>query len=547
MTTEDIKITADRQEVHLGEEFTVLIAPRELGRGDRVVEGVAYVIAVDDSYSMEIRADSSTDEFADPNNPDDASRKQVAEAGVRELVAALPRGAHVDVLTFAQNAGLRFSGTAGELQRRGRWNGNIDDERRWTNIEGALQRAYQQLDQQRAASRRVVLFSDGIPNFGETDPGRLAALARDAADRELHTDVIGIGAGADFGLLERLAPTGLPEHVASRAGAAEAMKQITARFAAFGKDVVAGSGELSLEINPSFPVLGVYQLDPTRRRVDGALADGGGRRPSRVRLKLGAIGAGEEGQPLYALKLRAPERISAGPMPVLRATGSIGTGRDARQLAPGQIALRTVDNPMSPILQPDLKRQIDAIELDREISGRIAAAASKAERERIYQEGVGRARRIPDPDLAAAYQRASGGLRDGLDPKDVANEARAASSRSSTKSKREWFQQIPVETPDEIRARRRQQSLDDDDDDEYGGGDAYGSGTHGSGTYGSGTYGSGGSVSGSGGSGTYGSGSGSGAYGSGSGTYDRGSGTYGGPPTLPPDAPTAPPSGRGPR
>ncbi|KPC94438.1 hypothetical protein ADL27_14445, partial [Streptomyces sp. NRRL F-6602] len=31
-------------------------------------------------------------------------------------------------------------------------------------------------------------------------------MARDAADRELHTDVIGIGAGADFGLLERLAP-----------------------------------------------------------------------------------------------------------------------------------------------------------------------------------------------------------------------------------------------------------------------------------------------------------------------------------------------------
>ncbi|MEV0575733.1 MULTISPECIES: vWA domain-containing protein [unclassified Streptomyces] len=521
--TEDIKITADRQEVHLGEVFTLLIAPRELGRGDRVAEGVAYVIAVDDSYSMEIRADSSSDEFADPADPDDPSRKQVAEAGVRELVAALPHGAHVDVLTFAQNAGVRFSGTAGELRRRGRWNGNIDEERRWTNIEGALRRAYERLAGQRAASRRVVLFSDGIPNFGETDPGRLAALAADAAGRELHTDVIGIGAGADFGLLERLAPTGLPEHVASRTGAAEAMKQITARFAAYGRDVVAGSGELAVEINPSFQVLGVYQLDPTRRRIEGAVSEGGGRRPSQVRLKLGAIGSGEEGQPLYALRLRAPERISAGPIPVLKATGSIGTGADARPLTPAQIALRTVDNPLSPILQPDLSRQIDAIELDREITGRIAAAGSKAERERIYQEGVERARSIPDPDLAAAYQRAGGGLREGLDPKDVANEARAASSRSSTKSKRDWFQQIPVESPDEIRARRRRQSLDDDDDDEYGeyGTDApaYGGG--------SGTYGSG--------SGTYGSG----AYGSG------GTG-YGGPPALP-GGTTEPPPGRGPR
>ncbi|MGQ4490488.1 VWA domain-containing protein [Streptomyces sp. 372A] len=513
--TEDIKITADRQEVHIGEEFTVLIAPRELGRRDRVAEGVAYVLAVDDSYSMEIRADSTSDEFADPDDPDRPSRKQVAEAGVRELLAALPGNAHIDVLTFAQNAGVRFSGAAGELQRRGRWNGNLDDERRWTNIEGALRRAYQQLEQQRAASRRVVLFSDGLPNFGETDPGRLAALAAEAADRELHTDVIGIGAGADFGLLERLAPTGLPEHVASRAGAAGAMKQITARFAAFGRDVVAGSGELFLEINPNFPVLGVYQLDPTRRRIEGAVADGGGRRPSRVHLKLGAIGAGEEGQPLYALELRAPERISAGPMPVLKATGSLGSGRDARQLAPGQIALRTVDNPASPILQPDLKRQIRGIELDREINARIAAATSAGERERIYQEGVERAGRIPAPELVAAYQRASGGLREGLDPKDVANEARAASSRSSTKSKRDWFQQIPVETPDEIRARRRRSSLDDDDDDDADYGGAYGSGTY------------------TGGSGTYGGGLGSGAYGA--------------PATPPPAAPTQPPPGRDPR
>ncbi|MGC5413059.1 hypothetical protein ACPXCX_56790, partial [Streptomyces sp. DT225] len=85
---------------------------------DRVAEGVAYVLAVDDSYSMEIRADSTSDEFADPDDPDRPSRKQVAEAGVRELLAALPGNAHIDVLTFAQNAGVRFSGAAGELQRR---------------------------------------------------------------------------------------------------------------------------------------------------------------------------------------------------------------------------------------------------------------------------------------------------------------------------------------------------------------------------------------------------------------------------------------------
>lgn len=497
---EDIQITADRKDVHIGEEFAVLIAPRELTHRDRAADGIAYVIAVDDSWSMEVRADSSSDEFGHP------SRKDVAVEGVKELLAALPGNARVQVITFAQEAGVRFTGTAGELRSRGRWNGNIEDERRWTNIEGALTRAYLELDKQSAASRRVVLVSDGLPNWG-AGPDTLPAIARAAADRGLHTDTVGIGAGADFGLLERLAATGMAEHVASRSSAAKAMRGVAARFAAFGREVVAGSAELVLEINPYFPVIGVYQLDPARRRIEGAVADGGGRRPSRIHLRLGAIGAGEAGQPLYVLKLRAPERVSAAPMPVVKAAGTIGgSGRGSYALNPAQLAVSTVDNPMAPILQRDLLRQVDGIELDREITDRAARAGSAAEREDIYREGAHRARQIPDQALAATYDQAGGGLREGLDPKDVANEARASSSRSSTKSKRDWFQEIPVEMPDEIRARRRRQSLDDDDDDDgdYGDADGYGNDAE----YGGVGYRySGGSAYGTGPSAPYGSGS----------------------------------------
>lgn len=488
--TEDIKIAADRHEAHVGEEFVVSIAPPVLRRSDRVAGGVAYVLAVDDSLSMGIRADSTTNELADPADPNDVSRKDIAETGVRELAAVLPHNARVDVITFAQGSGLRFSGTAGELRRRGAWAGNPGAERLRTDIGGALRRAYAQLGGQRAGSRRVVLFSDGLPNFGEQDPERLAALARDAAGRELHTDVIGIGAGADYNLLVRLAPTGTTEHVASRTTAADAMKQITARLAAYGRDVVAGSGELSLRINPHFQVLGVYQIDPVRRRLEGVLTDHGGRSPSEVRLTLGAIAEGHDGQPRYALKLRAPERVSSGPIPVLRATGRIGSGSGARQLAPGALELRTVDNPMAQNIRPEYAREIAAADLDREINDSAAAAGSDGERKRIFEEGVGRARNIPDPDLAAAFQQASGGLREGLQAQDVLNEARATSSRSSTRSKRDWFQHIPVEMPDEIRARRRQRSLDDDDDDD-GHGDAVGSRPHGGGPYDSGPYGGG--------------------------------------------------------
>ncbi|MET8786176.1 vWA domain-containing protein [Streptomyces sp. NPDC004589] len=483
---EGIKIAADRHEAHLGEEFVVSIAPPVLRRSERVADGVAYVLAVDDSWSMSIRADSTTEEFADAADPNDLSRKDVAESGVRELAAALPQDARVDVITFAQKAGLRFSGTAGELRRKGSWAGNPNDERGWTNIEGALQHAYAQLGQQQAGSRRVVLLSDGLPNFGETDPRRLAALAQDAAGRELHTDVIGIGAGADYDLLVQLAPTGMTEHVASRTTAADAMKQITARLAEYGRDVVAGSGELSLEINPHFQVLGVYQIDPTRRRLDAVLADGGGRRPSEVRLNLGAIAEGHDGQPRYALKLRAPERVSAGPVPVLKATGRIGSGPDARQLIPEKFELRTVNNPLAQNIRPDYAREIAAADLERDINDRAAAAGSDGERERIFEEGVVRARDIPDPDLAAAFQQASGGLRDGLQTKDVLNESRATSSRSSTRNKRDWFQDIPVEMPDEIRARRRQRSLDDEDEDDSA---LYGESSYRQGAYRDGAYG----------------------------------------------------------
>ncbi|MFF1835870.1 VWA domain-containing protein [Streptomyces sp. NPDC058231] len=465
---EDIKVTADRQDVHLGEEFAVLIAPRELTRRDRSAEGVAYVLLVDDSWSMELRADSNKEFPAEGSGQ--VSRKDVATAGVKALVGSLPRNAQVELHTFAQESGVRFAGTAGELLRRGRWNGNVEAERQWTNIEGALHRAYGSLERHRAASRRVVLVSDGVANFGEQDPAVLAGIARLAAERELHTDAVGIGAGADFGLLEGLAPTGMARHVASRTSAGEVMSEVVREFAANSRDVVTGSGELSLEINPSFPVLGVYQLDPVRRRIEGAVQDGGGQAPSRMLLKLGAIREGEAGQPLYLIKLCAPNRRTARPMPVLRATGRIGSGTGARQLAGAQIAINVVDNPMAPILRRDLLRQSEGIDLDREITGRAGRATSAAEREAVYREGAERARRIPDAALAAAYDQAGGGLRDGLDPKDVENEARAASSRSSTKSKREWFEEIPVEMPDEIRARRAQRyaDLDDDDDDDDG-------------------------------------------------------------------------------
>ncbi|MGW2045368.1 VWA domain-containing protein [Streptomyces sp. NPDC001858] len=488
MTTEDIKLGADRPQVHVDQEFFLSVAPRVLRRADRVADGIAYVLAVDDSSSMDIKADAATNEFADPNNPQDTSRKDVAVAGVRELVAALPPDAGVDVITFGQHAGLRFSGTAGELRNKGSWPGNAQGERWRTDIEGALREAYAQLGRRTAASRRVVLLSDGLPNSGESDPRRLAAIAQEAAGRELHTDVIGIGEGADYPLLEGLAPTGMTAHVSSRATAAEKMREITASFAAYGRDVVAGSAELSLQIHPNIKVVAVYQIDPVRRRLDGVVSDGAGHRPSRVRLTLGAVGAGDEGQLRYVLKLRAPDRTSRTALLVAKASGRIGSGAEARELGEATTHAWVVNDPNTPILRPDYRREVDAAELEQDINNRVAAAGSTTERERIYEEGIERARRIPDPVLIAAFQQAAAGLREGMQAKDVLNESRASSSRSSSsRNKRDWFKDIQVEMPDEIRASRRQRSLydDDGDTDSYGGG-SYGGGSGSGGGYGGG-------------------------------------------------------------
>ncbi|MGW3123588.1 VWA domain-containing protein [Streptomyces sp. NPDC001107] len=483
--SEDIDVAADRHEVDTGDEFHVSVAVRVLGRSDRVAGGISYVLAVDDSLSMGIRADAADDARADPDDPDDLSRKDLAEDGVRRLAAALPEDARVDLLTFAREAGLRFSGTAGELRGLDGWGGNSREEQGSTDIEDALRQAYARLEQRQARSRRVVLLSDGWPNAGETDPGRLAAIAREAADRELHTDAIGIGAGADYALLRGLAPTGITWHVSARATAPEVMKEVSARFAAYGRDVVVGSGELTVEVNPHCQVLAVYQLDPVRHRLDGVVSDGAGIRPSEVHLELGAVAEGVEGQVRYVLRLRAPRRVSAGPIPMVRVTGLLGSGSGARQLKPRSLELPTVHNPMAQNIRPQYGWEVAAVELEQEINDRAAAAGSRSEEERIYEEGVRRARGIPDPRLAEAFLQAVGGLRDGMQRKDVQNESRATSSSSSTRNKPTWFQEIPEQSPQEIQEKRRQRSLYDDDEDLSG----YGAQASGSYGYGSGSYG----------------------------------------------------------
>nr|WP_275405964.1 VWA domain-containing protein [Streptomyces sp. SID13588] len=455
-----------------------MLAPRELTARDRggAGAGVACAVVLDDSGSMDLRVNAVTttpDDFGSP------SRKEVAVLGVRHLLAELPPQAQVQIITFSQAAGVRASGTAAELSAGGGWEGNPVHERSWTNIESALALAYSTLEQSAAVSRRAVLVSDGLPNTGLTDPAELAALTVAAADRAVHTDVVGIGTGADRGLLSRLAVTGFAEHVASRDSAPEAMRSVATSFAGLSRDVIVGSGGLDVEVSPWFQVLGVYQLDPLRRRVEDAVADGGGKVPSRISLKMGAVGAGEAGQPLFLLRLCAPTVPSKGltPVPVLRISGWIGSGPGRRDLGDAALAMRVVDNPTCPILRRDLMQQVHSLELAEEIESR-AATAERQDLTAIYQEGAHRAREIPDRQLAAGFDQALGGVLQGLDGNDIRYEFGATSSRSSTKnSKRGMLEKVAAVPPGQIRKPQEQiRSGGDDDDDEGGADGSYGPG-----------------------------------------------------------------------
>ncbi len=80
-----------------------------------------------------------------------------------------------------------------------------------TNLEAGLREGYDLAREafQRGGINRVILASDGVANSGQTDPGALAALIRDDADRGINLVTVGYGMG-DFNdvTMEQLADQG---------------------------------------------------------------------------------------------------------------------------------------------------------------------------------------------------------------------------------------------------------------------------------------------------------------------------------------------------
>lgn len=436
------EISVDRDPVGAGQEFAVAIrtspvAPAAAGAG--ADSRASYAIVLDASQSMGWPAEQSGS----------TSRWTLALAAIRELLGQLPEQDEIQVVAFNDRAWpMGDTTTVAGLRTSGRLFAEPAPEYGPTNIEAGLRLAYDLLGRSAAGARRAILFSDGEPNHGACTPRELGAIAAQAAARDLYTDAVGMGAGADFELLQAISALGSTRHVTSADGAQAAINDIVGRLARKAQNLAAAGGELTVDIHPLFPVSAVYQVNPDRKRL-AVQAVTGPDGAQRVTIPLGAVGTGDE-QPLFVLRLRAPDKIVARHLPIVKATGRLRTRTGVVDLDEANSAISGIaERPVINLEQ--LMVQIRAIDLEAEVAGTVKAASPSVHAD-IYAQAKDRALREGLDELAGEYDLALRSLRDGLDANDVRNGQRAASSTSRT-SPNELLQGRPRLDPKVIANR----------------------------------------------------------------------------------------------
>ena len=391
------------------------MAPAVAGAGP----GASYAIVLDASQSMGWAAEQTGD----------TSRWTLALQAIRELLNQLPDRDEIQVVAFNDRAWLlRDTTTVSGLRTSGGFFQEKAPEYGPTNIEEGLRLAYDLLGRSAAGARRAILFSDGEPNHGACTPLELGAIAARAADGDLYTDAVGMGAGADFELLQAISALGATGHVTSADGAQAVINEIVGRLARQAQNLAAAGGELAVDIHPLFPVSAVYQVNPVKKRLAAPVATGpdGGQ---RVTIPLGAVGTGDE-QPLFVLRLKAPDKIVSKHLPIVKATGRLRTRSGVVELDEANSAISGIAERAVVGLE-QLMVQIMAIDLEAEVAKTLKSASPSVHAD-IYAEAKDRALREGLDDLAGEYDLALRGLRKGLDEQDVYNDTRSRSSTSRT-------------------------------------------------------------------------------------------------------------------
>lgn len=449
-----LDIVVDREQVTVSNEFAVAVGTPPLTRTAPV--RAEFALALDASPSMRTPA-LGVDRSG-------ATRWDLARHGAQVLLEQLPADTTVHLVIFGDSARVAAQGRAGELLPR---LGTLlpaqpPAEYLGTNIQDGLTTAYTVLEGSSAVSRRTILFSDGEPTMGRTRPADLAALSVEAAQRDLHTDPVGIGAEADVDLLLRLAATGVCDHVERADDAARAMAAAMARIGDLGRNAVAAGGDVEVFVSPHFPVVRAYQLTPTKRLLEGVthvMADGS----TRIALTLGAVGA-DDNRPTFGLLLRAPDEAHSDVLPLLRASGVI-------RGASGRITLDATTATVQPVESSKVYFDSQIIDMMRaaDLERRIAEQTRNADEQQlalIYEDASKQAAQAGHRELSEQYGSALAALGRGQEAQDVRNGQRSLSSRATTRP-RDILMKRPSRKPPqrkpEAPAARAADEWEDDD------------------------------------------------------------------------------------
>ncbi|HEX2369931.1 MAG TPA: VWA domain-containing protein [Acidimicrobiia bacterium] len=166
-----------------------------------------------------------------------------------------------------------------------------------TNLSGGWFKGLEQLRRVSDGIRRVVLLTDGLANVGISDPERLAATARSAAELGVTTTTIGYGDGFQEELLTAMADAGR-----GRAYYAAGPDEAPGIFAKEFEGLASIQAQnLSVEIRPGPEVEGVSVLSD----LPPIVVDGG------IQIELGDIYGGELRRLVF--RLHVPAIAELGP------------------------------------------------------------------------------------------------------------------------------------------------------------------------------------------------------------------------------------------
>lgn len=241
--------------------------------------------------------------------------------------------------------------------------------------------------------RKVLLLTDGLANVGITDPERLVAFAKQAADDGIGTTTIGFGGDFDEDLLTAMADAGGGNSYFA-AGPDEAPGIFAQEFEGLAT-LVAQNLSVELRPTPEVQVLGVlndYPQTPVPGGVQVAMGDAYGEERRRL---------------VFELFVPSLERIGVATVAeVVVRYVSVGREIAAHELTlPVNVNLVSADEAAAAGLDAEVTEEVVILKSARaqEDARRRADRGEFDEAKRLLQQAAGELRRIA-PDSARAEE-----------------------------------------------------------------------------------------------------------------------------------------------